>query len=158
MNEENSCPFCGAVNLTNSSFCLTCGANLEVKNLETTNQSEPIQAEYITPPQYQQPFYQQSTYYAPKYPIVKNKFTPIVIISLILSIVSIAVFSWLPHLIENSWIWRVTSTVTVLGIILSAIAIKDNKIVGITGIILCILSLLAQFIRIILWIAYYMFF
>lgn len=139
MSETKYCPYCGNVIDTDSVFCGTCGGNVN----ETANpppvQSTP-QPQYIPPVQTSQRMY--STTLVPK--TQTSSPTALGIIGLIVNIITFAGLSWGCWLVrlDRFYIVIIYFVIGIAGIIMSSIAIKKSKTLGIVGLILGILGTL----------------
>ncbi len=140
MEDKIYCPNCGTTNDRGSSFCGSCGEQIESKTqgihtAEPVTPSQPIPQPTPSTPQYQQ---QRTTKSEPRFLILG-------IIGLIIGIISLLVLSWQVWFTSNIWVPLIYFGISVIGFTLSAISIKKgNKGISITGLILSILGGIPQ--------------
>lgn len=137
MEEKKFCPHCGAPNESSNTFCGSCGASLTGESKQPT--PSPSQAVYTQPVKTQP----ASVVHVYQKPVKEQKTTVIGILGLVIGILGLAVFSWLSLYV---WVWMVYLFLglCVVGVILSVISIKNNTAIGVTGLVLSILGVLAQ--------------
>ncbi|MBD3192852.1 MAG: zinc-ribbon domain-containing protein [Candidatus Heimdallarchaeota archaeon] len=139
---ENSffCSHCGIAIPKGSSFCPECGKSLPQQDSFQPPSSYPQQERQVPPPRVSNGVETQT-----------NVFRKIMaIIGFILGILSFFVFTWL-GLVIAYWAPFLFLATGIVGLITSALGIKEHKALGITGLILSILSSIIQII-IVLWI------
>lgn len=132
MEEKKFCPHCDAPNESSNTFCGSCGASLTVESKQTTpSPTQPVQTQPA------------SVVHVYQKPVKEQKTTVIGILGLVIGILGLAVFSWLSLFV---WVWMVYLFLglCVVGVILSVISIKNNTAIGVTGLVLSILGVLAQ--------------
>lgn len=128
------CRNCGANNADNAAFCINCGAAMaeEQPAQQPVQQpvyqqpvyQQPVQQPAYQQPAYQQPVYQQPVYQQPAYqqPAVKPAIPGkgMGVTGMVLGIVSLALFC----------VWYLAIPCAIVGMILSGIAAKKAKEVG----------------------------
>lgn len=127
------CRNCGAENADNAGFCINCGATLNEEQPVQQPMQQPVQQPVYQQPVYQQPAYQQPVYQQPVYqqPVQRPVYQQtnvkpelpgkgMGITGMVLGIVSLALFC----------IWYLAIPCAIVGIILSGIAAKKAKEVG----------------------------
>lgn len=134
MEEKIYCPQCGAANDTKNQFCGSCGGRIK----ETSPIGQP-QTIAITPST-QQPG--QVVYVQTQQP-KKQEITVIGIIGLVIGIISLLVLSWV-SLFSYLWMPFMYLGIVLIGIILSAISVRQNTAIGVTGLVTGILGGMAQ--------------
>lgn len=140
MKKNVICPNCGATNNIENDFCSTCGAKLEDEIVST--KSESMQ-------QTKRVYKKQSKLGTTTKPESEIVFKIFAILGLIFSIISITVFSWLGWFFLFVWdvyYWFpiLFISISLLGIIFSALGIRGNIVIGIIGLILGIIGSLIQ--------------
>ena len=145
------CPKCGTPSEKGMRFCGTCGTNLEeiVTEVLQTPQSLPARTTTQQPAQIVYVYEQQ-----PK----KQQITVLGIIGMVIGILSLLIFSWVSYF---SFLWMpfMYLAFSIIGIVLSAISVRENTAIGVTGLVTSILGGLVQIgwciFAIILYILYY---
>ena len=132
MEEKKFCTHCGAPNESSNTFCGSCGASLTEESKQPTQ--SPAQTVHTQP---------ASVVHVYQKPAKEQKVTVLGIMGLVIGILGLAVFSWLSLYV---WIWMVYLFLglCIIGVIFSAISIKNNTAIGVTGLVLSILGALGQ--------------
>ena len=119
MTENNICPQCGAQNNLSDSSCGSCGATLtNVDAIQISTQTD-----------------QKSPH--------EQKRNTFGVLGLVFGVLGLFIFSWLVSL---TWIWLafVFFALCVLGVIFSSISIRNNRTIGVVGLVFNILATLVQ--------------
>ena len=134
MEDKIYCPKCGAPNEKNNRFCGICGVNLievsieEAKTVQITGTptQQPAQVVYVYPQQEK-----------------KQPITVLEVTGMIIGIISLLILSWV-SLFSYLWMPFMYLAFSIIGIILSAISVKENTAIGVTGLVTSILGGLSQ--------------
>ena len=136
MEEKIYCPYCGAQNDKGSRFCGSCAASLEETKTQEAYQHQTVATQPIT----QQPA--QVVHVHARQPKTQQT-TVLGMLGMIIGIISLFVLSWV-SLFSYLWMPFMYLGITILGIILSAMSIRQNAAIGVTGLVTGILGGLSQ--------------
>lgn len=166
-SEKKYCPFCGSENSIENRFCSNCGAQLPAQEGATIKESSPTTDSIpsftptaVTPQPYQQPGvsvqqpYQQPITHYPQTVVVqtipqKKQITAGAIIGFIINMVTFLFLSWYSWWVPIWWV-IIFLIITIVGIVLSAKAMRSSPGLSITGMVLGILGSLPQLVALII--------
>lgn len=138
MENKIYCSQCGAGNDKKNAFCNSCGANLDIEQVTKRTISQQQSQRVLTT----QKNTSTITDSVPGFKIMA-------FLGLIISIISIVIFSWLGWFFWLKWeiyLWFpiLFMGISLLGIVFSAVGIKGNIVIGIISLILGIIGSLIQ--------------